>query len=559
LENFSNKKAYLKSEDRTHMSKNDTSSQVLVNGAKNIGKAKDRYLEDFIKYGSVSTRSGLQLTLGVVADGIGGENAGERAATLTSDGVFEYCEDSRDTNIPEMLEAALIKVNAIVYKDAQERADKKNMGSTAAVAAIHDNHLYIANAGDSRIYLVRDNKITQLTVDHTWEHEVVQAGKLSWAEAARHPRRDELVRSIGYEPTLVVDLGLYFQNSETSEVEDSRAQGLPLLPGDRVIVCSDGLVKSLPGAKGHFVEHSEIIKIVTETPNSDAPNQLIQKALDRNVDDNVSVIVMEVPGGKRPLRLSRPVLIIATALLMLSFLVLKLLPGILNPSPPPLAPLPTILQDQIFISQIWNTSLQILSTDNISSQPSQGDLLDFKSGETITTTGGNEGYAYIGFPGQVEVYLAGGTEIFIKDPNDTQTKFDIVLNHGSILVNLPPTFPAGQRFLVETPTGSQAWISGSMIGLQYDPSTFKLYVDCLQDICGYLENALSQSLPQGSHIVLIGMKVISIGPGTRNELWQFIPDLVPTPTLTPSATPNVAATQACRYYQSLGTPCPPPK
>ena len=89
--------------------------------------------------------------------------------------------------------------------------------------------------GDSRIYLLRDNKITQLTVDHTWERDVVQAHKLSASEAARHPRRDELVRSIGYEATVKVDLGIYLQGSAISEDEALRNQGMLLQPGDRIV------------------------------------------------------------------------------------------------------------------------------------------------------------------------------------------------------------------------------------------------------------------------------------------------------------------------------------
>ncbi len=425
------------------------------------------------------------------------------------------------------------------------------MGSTATVAAILNNHLYVANVGDSRIYLVRDNKISQLTVDHTWEREVVQSRKLTSIEAARHPRHGELVRSIGYESTVAVDLGLYFQGSDVSEADAVHNQGMILKPGDRVILCSDGLIKSRPGGDGHFVELPEIVKIVTSVPNKEAPDQLIQKALDRNVDDNVSVIVMEIPGGKQPLRLPPSALPIGAVVLAFAFLALTLLPRILNPPSPPAPPLPTISVNQIYISKVWNTTLQARSVDNNTTKLSDDTPIDFNSGETLTTSGNGNGYAAIGFPGQVELYLADGTEILTKD------SLDIILNQGMLLVKLPNTFNKDQHFIVETSYGSQAWISGSIMGLQYDPLKHELYFDCLEGTCGYLENSLNQSLPQGSHVVLNGAEVISTGSGTRNELWQFIPDLIPTPTVTPSATPNIAATQACRYYKSLGTPCPP--
>lgn len=534
------------------MEKNANPSEISVYGDKNFGKAKNRYFEDRIRHGVIHTRGG-SIALGVVADGIGGENAGERAATLTVDGVFKYFEDSTESNIPEMLKQSLVQVNAEVFKESQQQSQKKNMGSTAVVAAIYNNRLYIANVGDSRIYLLRDGKLIQLTVDHTWEREVVQARKLSPAEAARHPRRDELVRSIGYEATVKVDLGIYLQGSSTSESDALQNQGMPLNPGDRIILCSDGLIKSKPGGNGHFVEPSEIIQIVTESSSSEAPAKLIQKALDRNVDDNVSVIVMEVPGGKRSLIVLPKMRLIAgvaaIALIVVFIGVAVLFPAI---QPTPVLPtLPPVTGSQIYVAQLFNLSLNGISPTT-GSLPSvnNGSFLKFELNETLQTSNGQGyAYAYLGFPGQAQVYLAGNTEITLKTISDTQ--FEILLNHGSILINKP-----GRRFSVDAPDGAQVWVSASMMGLKFDVSTQELYVDCLEDKCGV--TGLDMSFPQGNHIVLQGNQVSSPAPGTHNEYWQFVPNLVatPTPTITPTATANSEATQACEYNKSLATPRP---
>ncbi len=537
------------------MNSTSTSSTVLVNGYSHIGKAKGRYYEDRIKFGLVTTSSGLLYTLGIVADGIGGENAGERAATITIDGVFDYIENSNETDIPQILKKALEAVNTEVYKEAQRQNSKKNMGSTAAVALIFQNRLYIANIGDSRIYLVRDNQITQLTVDHTWEREVVQAGKLRLAEAARHPRRDELVRSIGYEATVKVDLGVYVNNPGISEEDAFRSQGFQLKPGDRVVLCSDGLIKSLPKGSGHFVELPEIIKIINETSNDEAPEQLVQRALDRNVDDNVSAIVLEVPGGKRPFRISaktRTISGISVAILILAILGIRILSQITSTAPP-LPALPTITGNQIYVAQVWQLSLNVHSSSTgLSQLVQQGDLLNFEQDQNIQSIGDN-GYVYFGLPGQAQLYLASNTEITLKSISDTQ--FDILLNQGSIVVNQP-----GRKFLIYTPNGAQAWISGSMMGLFYDINTQELYIDCLQDKCWIGNN---QPLPAGFFALMKGTEIISSGTGTRNELWQFVPNLVATPTptltMTPSITPDIKATQTCGYLQGLGTPCPPPR
>jgi protein phosphatase len=524
---------------------------IQINGFSHIGKAKNRYYEDRIKYGTVSTQSGVSIVLGVVADGIGGENAGERAATLTVDKVFETCQNSSDADIPELLQTALEKANSDVFHEAQRQQRKRDMGSTAVIAAIFNNRLYIANVGDSRVYLIRNNKITQLTVDHTWEHEVVKAGKLSSSEAARHPRRDELVRSIGYEAAIKVDLGLYIQGPGTSDVDAVHAQGLQLQRGDRVILCSDGLIKPLPKGNGHFVEPSEIVKITAETPNTEAPKQLVQKALDREVDDNVSVIVMEVGDGKHAFKLPQPRVVagVALAVLVASFLGLTILSR-LTRTPPSIPTLPPVSENQVYIAQVWNLSLQVISPNGSSQVVQPGTPMDFKSGEAFQTTNGS-GYVYIGLPGQAQLYLGGNTEIILNGISSAE--FDILLNQGWLLVNQP-----GRKFLVTTPDGSQAWVSGSMMGLQYNATAQELYIDCLQDMCWVSAN---QPLPAGFHALLKGNQVVSSGPGTQNELWQFVPNLVATPTSTPSptVTPNIEATQACNYYQSLGTPCPPPK
>jgi protein phosphatase len=532
------------------MAQNEAFPSIRMSGHSEIGRAKTRYMEDRIKYDHIVTRGGLNLALAIVADGIGGENAGERAATMTADGVLQYCANSDDTSVPGMLKAALTKVNSAVFKEAQQKSHLKNMGSTAAVAAICNNRLYVANVGDSRIYLVRSGKVSQLTVDHTWERVVVQSGKLTPGEAARHPRRDELVRSIGYEADVAVDLGLYFQGPQLSEAEAERAQGLPLLRGDRVVLCSDGLIKSLPSGKGHFVEIPEIVTEIRDSSSSEVSKALVRKALSRSADDNVSVVVMEVPGGRHLPRVPRSALAAAAAVLGIAFLAIAVLPQILNPPAPPAPALAAVPPAQFLVAAIWNTSLRVGSAENVTSQASVGNTFDLKSGTTLTTTGSGSGYAFVGFPGQAEAYLGDGTEIVVK------SEADLVLNKGTFLLVLPGAY--GHRFLVETPDNAQAWIGGSTMGLLYDASAHELYVDCLQDVCGYMDNSQSQTLHEGSHITLNGTRVISLGGGTRNELWQFVPDKVAAPTATPSPIPTAAATEACRYKNKQGTPCPPP-
>lgn len=515
-----------------------TTALPLVHGYSHFGMAKNRYYEDRLRVEQrILTKGGLSFTLGMVADGIGGQNAGERAAALTVDEVFEYCKSSNETDIPRILKDALESANKKVYEEAQIQRAKKNMGATAAVAIIYNNNLYIANVGDSRIYLIRNNQITQLTVDHTWEREMVETGKLSEAEALRHPRRGELVRSIGYEPNLKVDLEFYIQSSGVEYTDAVNAQGLSLLPGDRIIICSDGLVKSVPNGNGHFVETSEIVKIVNQAAFDKAPEKLVQMALRRNVDDNVSVIVMEIPGGKRTftytIQQSRFILSSLVAILAVGLFSLMLFINLSNANTTN-TPLPPLAGDQISVAQIQNLELSvILANTNVSQFIQKDSFITFKKDVTINASGNhNEGsYAYLGFPGGAQLFLAGSTSIVLEKVD--QSNFEILLEQGWVLINKP-----GRNFIVDAPNGSKAWVSGSMMGLWYNSDQGKLYMDCLQDKCWIGSND-QHPLPAGWHAVLLGPQNFTSGSGTHNEYWQFVPGIVFTPTPIPSNTPTL--------------------
>ncbi len=210
---------------------------------------------------------------------------------------------------------------------------------------------------------------------------------------------------------------------------------------------------------------------------------------------------------------------------------------------------------RIHVTKISNTVLQVLSAGKVASQPASGEWIDSVGGESLSTAETGYGYVQLGFPEQVDLYLASGTETSLKHPADERVSLDVLLTGGWLLASLPDSFPADQRVVVESPEGGQAWISGSMLGAQYLSSTHELYVDCLKGQCGYTDGTGGHSLPEGSHVSLNGRTLLNTGPGNHNELWQFVPNLVAAPTVAPSATPNVAATQSCRYFMSLGLSC----
>lgn len=268
-----------------------------------IGPATDfRSYEDRGTFKNITTAGGLQISLAIVADGIGGENLGQRAAQLTVDTILEECVRSQDENIPQMLGKAIGVANRRVYTEARDATNKRGMSSTASIAAISDNRLYVANVGDSRVYLIREKKIFQLTQDHTWAHEKIQEG-MSKKKALQHPRAGYLARSIGMGPKVRVDLGLYLSGGETG-TQALKNQGLKLDKSDQVLVCSDGLIKDRRDGKGYYVEDNEIRDVIKSSTPEQAAKTLVDLAIGRDVDDNVTAVVVEMPGRKK--RIPRP-------------------------------------------------------------------------------------------------------------------------------------------------------------------------------------------------------------------------------------------------------------
>lgn len=265
-----------------------------------IGASKMRSYEDRGAFTKVQTRSGLDLFVGIVADGVGGGNLGQRAAELTLQSILESLKraEGGPESIPQMLGKAIGYANRMVYRESRQSPQKRGMSSTVAMAVIHNQKLYVANVGDSRVYLIRNGEIHQVTVDHTYANEKIRQGILTPEQAYRHPNAEALTRSVGFEAQIVVDLGLYLTGKERGR-EALKNQGLPLEKDDVIVVCSDGLVKSQPGRPDkHFVEPEEIVSTVQQYHAEEAAKVLVDLALGRNVDDNVTAVVMELPGRK---------------------------------------------------------------------------------------------------------------------------------------------------------------------------------------------------------------------------------------------------------------------
>lgn len=211
----------------------------------------------------------------IVADGMGGHRGGATASRLAGETVKMQYLDSETTDIPTALRESLARANARIFSEAQSNPELRGMGTTTSVLAVRDHHGWLAHVGDSRIYLVRDGNIQQLTDDHSLVATMVREGLLTSQEAETHPRRNVLQRSMGVAEDVEIDVRGPFE----------------LRAGDTFILCSDGL-------HGVVKEH-ELQEIAAGTIE-EAADEFLRRALERGAPDNVTVIVARVEATDEP-------------------------------------------------------------------------------------------------------------------------------------------------------------------------------------------------------------------------------------------------------------------
>ncbi len=235
-----------------------------------IGKRREMN-QDYIY--SSETPVGNLANLFIVADGMGGHNAGDFASRYTVEHVVSAVKESGLTEPVSLLGEALRRVNAELLGLAENSPQLKGMGTTFVAATIAGNCLYVANVGDSRLYVVSEG-IIQVTKDHSLVQEMVRMGEMNQAQARVHPDKNIITRAVGA-----------FRDIETDFFEVS------LRPGDRVLLCSDGLTNML--------EDGEILRIMTSQPDpAESVKRLVEAANQNGGKDNISVIIIDPFSGE---------------------------------------------------------------------------------------------------------------------------------------------------------------------------------------------------------------------------------------------------------------------
>lgn len=205
----------------------------------------------------------------IVADGMGGHKAGDVASRYTVNTLKELIADSEKKDPIMVINDAIAYVNKGVIRKAGENDDYAGMGTTLVLATIDNNMLKVANIGDSRLYIIGDD-IKQITRDHSYVEELVNAGEINRVQARTHEKKNYITRAIGAD----IDV-----EPEMFSVE--------LNKDDKILMCSDGLTNML--------EDSEIYEIIAKYDDIEtAGKELVSKANSNGGYDNISVVIIEL-------------------------------------------------------------------------------------------------------------------------------------------------------------------------------------------------------------------------------------------------------------------------
>lgn len=215
---------------------------------------------------------GKEIGLFVVADGIGGHNAGEVASRMAVEHIRTYIEGALLSvdDLKSLLNEAIINTNKVIYERSLEDDSLSGMGTTIAVTLVRDGELYVAHVGDSRAYMLSENgELMRLTEDHTVVSGWISRGMITKEDARRYPMGHKLTRAVGVKDEVEVDIEVFPYTNEL------------------VLLCSDGLTD--------MVEDEEISAVLAKTSDpQEACDRLVDLANQRGGRDDITVVVFKM-------------------------------------------------------------------------------------------------------------------------------------------------------------------------------------------------------------------------------------------------------------------------
>ncbi|NET37866.1 MAG: serine/threonine-protein phosphatase [Cyanothece sp. SIO1E1] len=215
----------------------------------------------------------------IVADGMGGHAGGQEASQIATQAIQSYLDEYWHTAEASdaLLEKAFLKANHEILQDQKRHPERSDMGTTAVVVISRGAPAYwCAHTGDSRLYRLRETQMVRMTEDHTWVTRALKEGELNPEQVRNHPWRHVLSQCLGREDLRKIEI-----------------QPLDIQPGDRLLLCSDGLTEELSDAaiESYWQSVSTCEQVV---------EILVQAAKDRGGRDNITVIVVSIPPQSQP-------------------------------------------------------------------------------------------------------------------------------------------------------------------------------------------------------------------------------------------------------------------
>lgn len=240
---------------------------MRIGAVTDIGKQRGLNEDSYFVYRNENLMGGM------VADGMGGQNAGEVASAMATQIVKEYIINEFNpemdyVEIGEMIRQAYLEANERIYNYSKTDGDLEGMGTTATLAIIYKDKLIIAHVGDSRAYLLEKDRLRQITKDHSFVQELLSRGEITREFADKHPAKNYITRAVGSEDILKVDVIILDYHGET------------------VLLCSDGLTNMLCD--------SQITEILSDNENLQlGVEALVRLANKKGGLDNITAVAFE--------------------------------------------------------------------------------------------------------------------------------------------------------------------------------------------------------------------------------------------------------------------------
>jgi protein phosphatase len=208
----------------------------------------------------------------IVADGMGGHAGGQEASKLATEAIQAHLDEHWQSQVAseELIEQAFYKANQSIFQDQQNHPERSDMGTTAVVVMFRQDRPLVAHVGDSRLYRLRQSKLEQITEDDTWVARATKAGDITPEQARIHPWRHVLSQCLG-----------------RKDLQQVEVQSLDVQPGDRLLLCTDGLTEELS---------DDLIasNLQPSLKSEQAAAFLVEAAKEKGGRDNITVLIVEI-------------------------------------------------------------------------------------------------------------------------------------------------------------------------------------------------------------------------------------------------------------------------